>query len=69
MGKTSRSDERRLQDIPLTWRVSKNRHPEMMEFLSVESIVRSFLTVTDGNWVKWLEKLVTKKIALASAAR
>jgi murein tripeptide amidase MpaA len=57
---------RRMQEIPLTWRVPKNRPPAMMEFLGVESR-EVFSPVTNSKWVQWTGKPATMKIPIVRA--
>ncbi len=51
---------RRVQDIPLTWRVPP-RSPEMIDLLAVESRVLSS-NITGGDFVQWTGKPVTIKV-------
>jgi hypothetical protein len=52
--------DRRLQDIPLTWRVPQ-RPPEMIDLLAVESRVLPS-NITGGDFVQWTGKPVTIKV-------
>jgi hypothetical protein len=60
---TNADRERRLQEIPLTWRAPLNRPPEMMDFLGVESR-ELFSKITNSNYVEWTGKQVITKILL-----
>jgi hypothetical protein len=51
---------RRMQEIPLTWRVPQ-RQPEMMELLSVESR-RMRSNITGSDYVQWTGKPVTQQV-------
>ncbi|MGH7494352.1 MAG: M14 family metallopeptidase [bacterium] len=54
---------RRMQDITLTWRVPQ-RPPEMMELLSVESLLLHS-KITGSDYVQWTGKPITQKVPLA----